>query len=654
MKIIHKIEDFVFELFPNAKENEEKLQEEIKRYYTYGAYEPTVVINDGWIEITIDAERIEKDERKFQQLISLCENGQLDKAKVLAADLIEGAPNISEYHRILGQVQSDLGDQDEAINSLIDALRWNPKNEYALLMMGNIFARHKNDIDTAMKYYDQVLKIKPDDNIALNNIGANLMQMGNEEEAVKYFQKAIDVNPDYPNTRHALAMLAESRKDYKEAFESALSAIEKNPKKDPLYGESFKLAVSSAEKLCNEIDGQSIVQQFVESLQSKTGKEIKIEEDASIPTAAKIEIAENYNRDYHFVKYKPNYPNVEHLIVHELTHLELAEEAREVNKNELFVSNDSYKSSFIKAHEKDIQKMKKKGFTEESIAKVFSSLFEGLNRQAFNTPIDLFIEDRIYNRYEDLRPFQFLSMLQMLKEGIDANTREEIRKNTPEDILSNSIVYNLVNAIHFKNLYKIDLIADHKPTSSELRRAQKFYTEFEKYRFKKEPGEEYDLVQFWGEDLHIDRYFELVAESEYRKTTAESVLDDIEQNPMKIGEDDPSKERKMKMFLEEHSDADTNMAVAMYMVDSLNYFDNMPQTEIKKIAFEIATLGMNGIHPQKDGYHIPSIKGSSFSGYKTLAYYYVSFALTIPEMLKELQLPFDNEYELAKQMHKMG
>ena len=71
---------------------------------------------------------------------------------------------------------------------------------------------------------------------------------------------------------------------------------------------------------------------------------------------------------------------------------------------------------------------------------------------------------------------------------------------------------------------------------------------------------------------------------------------------------------------------------------------------IKKIAMELATVGMSGIDPKKDGYHIPSIEGSSFSGYKTLAYYYVSWAIAIPEMLSQLQMPFDKEYDLAKKM----
>ena len=67
----------------------------------------------------------------------------------------------------MGKFISELGNQEEAINSLIYSLRWNPKNEWALLMMGNIFAKYQNDIDTAMNYDDQVLIVKPNDCITV-------------------------------------------------------------------------------------------------------------------------------------------------------------------------------------------------------------------------------------------------------------------------------------------------------------------------------------------------------------------------------------------------------------------------------------------------------------------------------------------------------
>ena len=57
------------------------------------------------------------------------------EAKPILQKLIEKNPTNSEYHRVLGQILSDEGDQEEAINSLIDSLRWDSKNGWALLMM---------------------------------------------------------------------------------------------------------------------------------------------------------------------------------------------------------------------------------------------------------------------------------------------------------------------------------------------------------------------------------------------------------------------------------------------------------------------------------------------------------------------------------------
>lgn len=58
-------------------------------------------------------------------------------------------------------------------------------------------------------------------------------------------------------------------------------------------------------------------------LERASGKPVQIEINDTIPTAAKIEFAENYDRDFHLVKYKSTYPAVEHLVMHELMHLDL-------------------------------------------------------------------------------------------------------------------------------------------------------------------------------------------------------------------------------------------------------------------------------------------------------------------------------------------
>ena len=54
----------------------------------------------------------------------------------------------------------------------------------------------------------------------------------------------------------------------------------------------------------------------------------------------------------------------------------------------------------------------------------------------------------------------------------------------------------------------------------------------------------------------------------------------------------------------------------------------------------------------KDDYRINSIKGKTFSGYHILAYFYVSWSLAIPELVSQLNLPYETEYKMALAMHK--
>ncbi|MHB1147127.1 MAG: tetratricopeptide repeat protein, partial [Lutibacter sp.] len=242
--------------------------------------------------------------------MALCEKGNYAEAKPILTKLIEQNPTNSEYHRIMGQILSDEGDREEAINCLIDALRWDSKNGWALLMMGNIFAKFKNDVSIAMKYYDQALIANPNDNITRNNIGANLMQQGKLEEAKKYFWEALKINDQYPNTHFALGMIAEMENDLHSAFYSTIKSLKLNKNKDGLYQNSLKQAFEIAKKISATDNGKKIYREYRHKLEFEGDREIDIVPDSEIPTAAKFEFAENYERPKHLVKYKPNYPAV--------------------------------------------------------------------------------------------------------------------------------------------------------------------------------------------------------------------------------------------------------------------------------------------------------------------------------------------------------
>jgi len=230
-----------------------------------------------------------------------------------------------------------------------------------LTMMGNIIAKHRQDIDTAMKYFNQVIELNPEDHIAINNLGANLLQQGKIAEAKKYFIKARDINTDYPNTHYAIALIAEMEGNLNEAFQNGLIALKKSTAKDEIHKQIYNLLIKTGKELIESNTGFKIFKSFLHQLEFEGDRKIDVVVDDTIPTIAKMELAENYDREHHIIRYKPEYPAKEHLMMHELVHIKYVIEARKENQNQLFTTVQKHKSDFITNHETWIKKMVKMG-----------------------------------------------------------------------------------------------------------------------------------------------------------------------------------------------------------------------------------------------------------------------------------------------------
>jgi Tfp pilus assembly protein PilF len=622
-------------------------------FYTYEKNIPKVKIENGFVIVDIDINRIISQEIEFQKAIAFCEKGNFVDAKPILEKLIKQDPTNSECHRILGQIYSDEGNQEEAINFLIHALRWDSKNAYALLMMGNIFAKFRNDTETAMKYYDQALVAKPDDNITINNIGGNLMQQNKYAEAKKYFEKALLLDNKYPNTVYALALVAIEEGDANSAFYSFIQTAKNSAKNDFFYKKGIEGAIEVANNIFSTNTGKNIFRKYRVYLEQKSGFEIDIIKDESIATAAKIEFAENHDRQKHIIKFKDTVVAFEHLIMHELVHLDFVLDAQDEENNLLFVTTQQHQNLFLKKVEPSLKKLKQKGISEQGLTNFGAGLFSGMVSLIFNSPIDLFIEDVLFKNYAELRPYQFVSLLNLVQDGLKAVTDKQVLAITPSDIISSTKTYNLLGAMQLRDLYAIDFISEYKATKVELETASKFYKEFIEYKDDKKPGEEYELVQNWADDLKLNQFFELIGENQYRqRSNIDTFIDDLNKDPFGSEEKDPIKEKKMETFLEQQKVIGLNMAVVMFMGGAMEFFADKSKDEIKKIAFEIAMQGTQGYDPNVNNYKLSSMPNKDFSGYQILAYYYVSWSIAIPEMLGQLQLPFEEEYKLALTMFK--
>ncbi|HMV45559.1 MAG TPA: hypothetical protein PKD50_23755, partial [Leptospiraceae bacterium] len=84
----------------------------------------------------------------------------------------------------------------------------------------------------------------------------------------------------------------------------------------------------------------------------------------------------------------------------------------------------------------------------------------------------------IYSEYPELRSYQFLSIYTFIQEGIRAVTDPKTLEVAPTDLISKSKIFNLVTALHYKDLFGFDLIAQFKPTNAELEQAKNFLSEY--------------------------------------------------------------------------------------------------------------------------------------------------------------------------------
>lgn len=653
MQILFKKEDFLYTIFPElAGCDDACIKKTLEDYYTYGTIKPTVTIEDSLVIVNVDTPQIISQETNYRKVVSLCEKGNYSDAKPILLNLIKDNPTNSEYHRIMGQILSDEGDQEEAINYLIDALRWNSKNNWALIMMGNIFAKFKKDHPTAMKYYDHAVISNPDDFTSIYNIGALFFQQGKIDEAKKYLNQSLSINDKYPNTHYVLALIADRENNLNLAFSNALLSIRYNSKQDELYRNSISFCFDISKRIIRSVDGKKIYRSYRERLEIDGGKEIELVEDTEIPTAAKCEFAETYKRSKHIIKFNPNFPAVEHLIMHEMVHLDFVIEARKAGLNKLFTSNAAKRTEFMKGIEPTIQKLRKMNVPENEISNYCNGLFDGVNLQVYNAPIDLFIENFLFNEFPELRPYQFISIYNLLDVALKSVTEKNIVEISPKDIMSKNKVYNIVNALQFKDLYGIDLCPGFKATQSEYKEAISFYSEFLEYKDNRQPAEEYELVQNWADDLNLSANFSLVDEAEfhYNNSAEKSALNFLENLTLPTTETPKNRETDMREFIAAHKAKGTNTDVVVFMVEALTYFQNMTVEQIKAIAIEIAMKGAQGYDPHKQ-YSIDSIPDKLFTGFQILSYYYVSFALALPELLMELNLPYHEEYLLAKTMN---
>ncbi len=348
---------------------------------------------------------------------------------------------------------------------------------------------------------------------------------------------------------------------------------------------------------------------------------------------AKLEVAEYHKKSEHTLIYKESEPSYKHLMMHELVHLDLIIQAREAGNNKMFISTPDQRDNFFSDFKKEFSIIKQKVW-EKDATETFDGLMAWVCLQVFNWPLDLIIEDYLYKTYPELRPIQFLT----LKDNIitwEKSLKSPLKQLIPNLVLKSNAVMNNVNAFQLEDLFDLDFTKVFWWNDIK-KEAESFYKKYKKNRFTRKPWEEYNDVMAWAKDLWLNRYIKFLTEKW-------PIVPDL-------SETNTSSVEKFFASINQPTPKNLDYAIIMYCIWAIQFFKNLDLNEIKKISFQIATLGMNWIDQDslEQKYSVPWIPWKMFSGKQILIYYFVWFQIVAPE--QDTGLDWLTEYEIAKKM----
>lgn len=120
-----------------------------------------------------------------------------------------------------------------------DAVEKHPESNTANALMGVVYMELGMD-EEAMKYLEKAVQILPYDYQSLNNLGIVYGRMGQYEKALSDLSKAIYLQPDNDSIKINLSILYQREKKYDEAEKILKYLIDKNPQNSAIL--RFRLA----------------------------------------------------------------------------------------------------------------------------------------------------------------------------------------------------------------------------------------------------------------------------------------------------------------------------------------------------------------------------------------------------------------------------
>lgn len=137
---------------------------------------------------------------------------------------VDGSVTKEEIFRELGVSLYKMGNLDDAISAYREGLTYSPA-DFALLNNLSIAFMDKGDLEQAEHFARLSLAANSMSGDANNTMGSIYFRKGEYSNAVSYFLKAVELNPDIPSRYMNAALAFENLADFNKAYDYYLQYV---------------------------------------------------------------------------------------------------------------------------------------------------------------------------------------------------------------------------------------------------------------------------------------------------------------------------------------------------------------------------------------------------------------------------------------------
>ncbi|MCQ2195703.1 MAG: tetratricopeptide repeat protein [Paludibacteraceae bacterium] len=453
---------------------------------------------------------------KINKAKRLFASNKTTEAIALFEDIINEAPNYMEAYLDLAQIHFTQGEKDKAKDICVKAITLDKDNTDIRLLLG-IILKDEKQFDEALTHFAKVIEMMPQDIIALNNAAAIFAHQGNLDKAIECFDRAIQSDPTFLNTYLNKAFFLLNAKKHQETFDTLLEGLKnhvESPETIHTYQEASLLLVKTSKEVRKSGSFKELIDKLAKEIEKKFKTKIVLEEGKLNYLAAGLAKGNSTDAS-HTIRYNPEMANYEHAIVHELIGLKMELEAG-AEKNMISHTTPEQQAAFNAKYRKVISRTLS-SLSNEEVDNILNNLCKGITIQCTRCPIDLLIEDKIFNEYPEMRPMQLMSLLNLDRISIKSNEEMQNSGTLPKEFISTCRIMNMASSLLLKELFGIETISNHSTSNVEKKQAKDLFDMFKEYRSNCAPGEEFDLLLDFADYLGISNYLTLTSEKEMLK-----------------------------------------------------------------------------------------------------------------------------------------